>query len=191
MGCPQRQRLHPEGLLLAIALGGLSLAPSAQAGPLARRAQERRACQEFAGKLQQASTNPAAAQQVYQQGVLALVARFGENPCTDIPAPAAAAAPAAPPAGAATANPAPAPAGSTPASSAPASGSHSAGSAATGTPPPASAQQQQACQQFAARLQAAAASGGAAAAQQTYTKGIQTLSGMYGANPCPAIRPPQ
>lgn len=180
MGRPQPKRLHPGGALLLIALGGISLASAAEAGPLARRAQERRACQEFAGKLQQASANPATAQQVYQQGVLALVARFGENPCTDIPAPAAAAAPAAPPAGAAT----------TPAPTTPAAGSTSSGAAAPGGQP-ASAQQQQACQQFAARLQQAAASGGTAAAQQTYSKGLQTLSGLYGANPCPAIRAPQ
>lgn len=77
-------------LLLATGLGLLS-APETQAGPLLRRAQERRACQEFAGKLQAASGNPQQAQLVYQQGVLKLVETFGENPCGDIPAPTAAA----------------------------------------------------------------------------------------------------
>jgi hypothetical protein len=64
-------------------------ATTAEAGPIVRRAQERRACQEFAGKLQAASGNPQQAQMVYQQGVLRLVEQFGENPCGDIPAPAA------------------------------------------------------------------------------------------------------
>jgi hypothetical protein len=83
-------------LLLATGLGLLS-APETQAGPLLRRAQERRACQEFAGKLQAASGNPQQAQLVYQQGVLKLVETFGENPCGDIPAPTAAAPAPAPP----------------------------------------------------------------------------------------------
>jgi hypothetical protein len=129
-----------------------------------RRIEERRACQEFASKLQAASGNPAMAQQVYQQGVLKLVAKFGENPCGDIPAPAPAPAPAAP---------------STP--TAPAS---------TGSSKPPSAQQQQACQEFASKIQSAAASGGASAAQQTYTMGTQKLTGMFGPNPCPNVKAP-
>lgn len=151
-------------LLLAGALSalGATLPGSAEAGPMVRRTQERRACQEFATKLQQAGGNPAMAQQVYQQGVLQLVARFGENPCGDIPAPTATA-------------PATAPAATAPAS----------------TTPAVSTQQQQACQQFAGKVQAAASSGGAAAAQQTYNMGLQKLTGMFGANPCPSVRPPQ
>jgi hypothetical protein len=82
-------------LLLTLSAGlGLWSADPAQAGPLVRRAQERRACQEFASKLQGASGNPQQAQLIYQQGVLKLVEQFGENPCGDIPAPTAAAAPA-------------------------------------------------------------------------------------------------
>lgn len=92
-------------LLLATGLGLLS-APETQAGPLLRRAQERRACQEFAGKLQAASGNPQQAQLVYQQGVLKLVETFGENPCGDIPAPTAAAPAPATPAPATTPQPA-------------------------------------------------------------------------------------
>lgn len=84
-----------SALLIAASVG--SLAPlDAQAGPLLRRAQERKACQEFAGKLQAASGNPQQAQLVYQQGVLKLVETFGENPCGDIPAPTTAAPAAAP-----------------------------------------------------------------------------------------------
>jgi hypothetical protein len=100
-------------------------APTALAGPIVRRAQERRACQEFAGKLQAASGNPQQAQMVYQQGVLKLVEKFGENPCGDIPAPAAPSE------------------GTTPAASpeAPATSSNP--------------QQAQACQEFAGKLQAA------------------------------------
>jgi hypothetical protein len=162
-------------LVLLTSLMPAALPDGAQAGPLIRRAQERRACQEFAGKLQQAGGNPAMAQQIYQQGVLQLVSRFGENPCTDIPAPVTASATAS--------TPAAAPASAT------------AGAAASGAPPTAgpapSAQQQQACQQFAGKLQAAAASGGSAAAQQTYAMGLEKLSGMFGANPCPAVKPPQ
>lgn len=204
MGLPRSPfRLLLPALLLP-ALASLLTPPAAQAGPLVRRAQERRACQEFAGKLQQASGNPAMAQQVYQQGVLQLVQRFGENPCGDIPAPmATSGTPAAPTAPAASA-PAAAPAG-TPATpsgtAAPGGSSAKAGSAAPAsataqpstTAPAAapSAQQQQACQQFASKLQAAAASGGAAAAQQTYAMGLQKLTGMFGSNPCPAVRPPQ
>ncbi len=83
-------RLTIPALLLLSATGlGLIAAPESQAGPLLRRAQERKACQEFAGKLQAASGNPQQAQLVYQQGVLKLVETFGENPCGDIPAPTA------------------------------------------------------------------------------------------------------
>jgi len=166
-------------------IGGLltaALPGPAAAGPLARRVQERKACQEFATKLQQSNGNTAAAQQVYQQGVLQLVARFGENPCSDIPAPTAS--------GVTTPTATPAP---TATSAAPAATTTSAptGSPATpaGTTP--SAQQQQACQQFAGKIQAASASGGAAAAQQTYAMGLQKLTGMFGSNPCPSVRPPQ
>ena len=92
------RRTIPLLLLLAAGLAPLALAPpNVQAGPLLRRAQERKACQEFAGKLQAASGNPQQAQLVYQQGVLKLVETFGENPCGDIPAPTAVA-PAATPA---------------------------------------------------------------------------------------------
>ncbi len=123
-------RPFPRGLvpvLLLLAAGLLPLAPlNAQAGPLLRRAQERKACQEFAGKLQAASGNPQQAQLVYQQGVLKLVETFGENPCGDIPAPAATPAPAAP-----------------------------AAPAATTSPAPANPQQSQACQEFASKLQGA------------------------------------
>ena len=84
------RRTIPLLLLLAAGLAPLA-PPNAQAGPLLRRAQERKACQEFAVKLQTASANPQQAQLVYQQGVLKLVATFGENPCGDIPAPTAAA----------------------------------------------------------------------------------------------------
>jgi hypothetical protein len=169
-------------LLLAGALSalGATLPGSAEAGPMVRRAQERRACQEFATKLQQAGGNPAMAQQVYQQGVLQLVARFGENPCGDIPAPTATA-PATAPA---------APASAPPASTAPAS-SPARTAAPAATTPAVSTQQQQACQQFAGKVQASASSGGAAAAQQTYSMGLQKLTGMFGANPCPSVRPPQ
>ena len=120
------RRTIPALLLLLAAGLGLLAAPESQAGPLLRRAQERKACQEFAGKLQAASGNPQQAQLVYQQGVLKLVETFGENPCGDIPAPTAAA---------------PAPAPATPA-------------AATITQP-ANPQQAQACQEFAGKLQAA------------------------------------
>lgn len=196
------RRLRPLPLLLLAGVLSAALPGPAAAGPLIRRTQERRACQEFAGKLQQASGNPAMAQQVYQQGVLQLVQRFGENPCGDIPAPTASGAPATPPAGgsAATATPstpaAPAPTGATSAptgTTAPSSTAPAASAAASTSPaaPAASAQQQQACQQFAGKLQAAAASGGAAAAQQTYAMGLQKLTGMFGSNPCPNVRAPQ
>ena len=82
------RRTIPVLLLLAAGLAPLA-PPNAQAGPLLRRAQERKACQEFAVKLQTASANPQQAQLVYQQGVLKLVETFGENPCGDIPAPTA------------------------------------------------------------------------------------------------------
>ena len=143
------------GVVSTAAVAAAILPQPAQAGPLMRRVEQRRACQEFASKLQAASANPVMAQQVYQQGVLQLVAQFGENPCTDIPAPA------------------PAPTSSEPPSKQP------------------SAEQQQACQQFAGKLQAAAASGGSAAAQQTYAMGTQKLTGMFGPDPCPAVKPPQ
>ena len=92
-------------VLLLLAAGLAPLAPlDAQAGPILRRAQERKACQEFAGKLQGASGNPQQAQLVYQQGVLKLVETFGENPCGDIPAPVASA-PATAPSSAKSANP--------------------------------------------------------------------------------------
>ena len=113
-------------LLLLLAAGLATLAPpNVQAGPLLRRAQERRACQEFAGKLQTASGNPQQAQLVYQQGVLKLVETFGENPCGDIPAPTATA----------------------PATAAPAA----APTATKSTNP----QQAQACQEFESKLQGA------------------------------------
>ena len=153
------------GGLLAAALPG-----PAAAGPLARRIQERKACQEFATKLQQTNGNTAAAQQVYQQGVLQLVARFGENPCGDIPAPMASGI--ATPATTSTTTPSPSASPATPAGATP------------------SAQQQQACQQFAGKIQAASASGGAAAAKQTYAMGLQKLTGMFGSNPCPSVKPP-
>lgn len=98
--------LRTVPVLLLLAAGLASLAPlEAQAGPILRRAQERKACQEFAGKLQAASGNPQQAQLVYQQGVLKLVETFGENPCGDIPAPVAAAPAPAPAAAAKPANP--------------------------------------------------------------------------------------
>ena len=161
---------RPTAVLLLLLSGGLSLvamAPTAQAGPLLRRVQERKACQEFAGKLQAASGNPQQAQLVYQQGVLTLVEQFGENPCSDIPAPTASTAP-----GAAT----PAPSPATPAAAAPAAAA------------PANPQQAQACQEFAGKLQAA--QGNPAQAQQIYTMGSQKLSGMFGPNPCPNVAKP-
>ncbi len=174
--------------LLPLLLGSwLAPAPS-QAGPIARRYQERKACETFAGKLKEASGNPALAQQVYQQGVLALVAKFGENPCPEIPAPLAAAAIVAPAgapavvrpvAPAAAANPVVAPA--------------VAPAGAPAAIPPAtrpSAEQQQACTTFASKLSEAAASGGAVQARQVFTMGTQKLTGMFGPNPCPAVKPP-
>ena len=148
-------------VLLLLAAGLAPLAPpNAQAGPLLRRAQERKACQEFAGKLQAASSNPQQAQLVYQPGVLKLVETFGENPRGDIPAPTAAA----------PATPAPAPV------------------TAAVTAKPANPQQAQACQEFASKLQGA--QGNPAQAQQIYAMGSQKLSGMFGPNPCPNLPKP-
>ena len=168
---------------------GASLLPApSQAGPIARRFQERKACETFAGKLKEASGNPAMAQQIYQQGVLALVAKFGENPCGDIPAPVAVApgtavaAPVVAPVGAPAAAPAVAPA--VVPTAAPAV--RPAAPAAAAAP---SAEQQQACTTFASKLSAAAASG-AAQAQQVYAMGTQKLTGMFGPNPCPAVKAP-
>jgi hypothetical protein len=54
-------------VLLLLAAGLAPLAPlDVQAGPILRRVQERKACQEFAGKLQAASGNSQQAQLVYQ-----------------------------------------------------------------------------------------------------------------------------
>ena len=150
--------------LLLLAAGLAPLAPlDAQAGPILRRAQERKACQEFAGKLQATSGNPQQAQLVYQQGVLKLVETFGENPCGDIPAPVASA-------------PAPAPAAAVSPVTAPASSKK------------ANPQQAQACQEFAGKLQGA--QGNPAQAQQIYAMGTQKLSGMFGPNPCPNVPKP-
>ncbi len=200
MATPRFPLLRPLPLLLLAAALSAALPAPAAAGPLVRRAQERRACQEFAGRLQQASGNPAMAQQVYQQGVLQLVQRFGENPCGDIPAPSASsAAPAGTPTASGTAptstpastTAAPTGAATPPAAPTAASGTAAGAASSAGASPAASAQQQQACQQFAGKLQAAAASGGAAAAQQTYAMGLQKLTGMFGSNPCPNVRAPQ
>ncbi|MEB3233813.1 MAG: hypothetical protein VKM98_00155 [Cyanobacteriota bacterium] len=163
-------RLLRPALLLVLAANLVCVLrpPGAEAGPLLRRAQERKACQEFAGKLQAASGNPQQAQMVYQQGVLKLVETFGENPCSDIPAPAASATPNATPATA----PVTAPATTAPAKAAPAS----------------NPQQAQACQEFASKLQAA--QGNPQQAQQIYAMGSQKLSGMFGPNPCPNVPKP-
>ena len=148
------------------------LPPSAaQAGPLLRRAQERKACEEFAGKLQAAS-NPQQAQMIYQQGVLKLVETFGNNPCGDIPAPVVTSAPTTAP----TAAPATTPASSKPTTS-------TAPAAAPSNP-----QQAQACQEFASKLQAA--QGNPSQASQIYAMGTQKLTGMFGPNPCPNIAKP-
>jgi hypothetical protein len=153
-------------VLLLLAAGLAPLTPlDVQAGPILRRVQERKACQEFAGKLQAASGNSQQAQLVYQQGVLKLVETFGENPCRDIPAPVAAA-PATAPAPAAAVSPVTTPA----------------------TAKPANPQQAQACQQFAGKLQGA--QGNPAQAQQIYAMGTQKLSGMFGPNPCPNVPKP-
>ena len=163
------RRLGPSVLLLAAttmvsaSLVAVLHPPMAQAGPLLRRAQERKACQEFAGKLQAASGNPQQAQMIYQQGVLKLVETFGENPCGDIPAPAAT------PAAAPAAAPATAPAAAKPAASS-------------------NPQQAQACQEYASKLNAA--QGNPSQAQQIYAMGTQKLTGMFGPNPCPNIPKP-
>lgn len=161
-------RLHTPALaaLVGSSLAALAVIPApTEAGPLLRRAQERRACQEFAGKLQAASGNPQQAQMVYQQGVLKLVEQFGENPCSDIPAPTAPATPAP-----AAANPGPSNTGT------------------MAAPKPTNPQQAQACQEFAGKLQAA--QGNPAQASQIYTMGNQKLSGMFGPNPCPNVPRP-
>ena len=163
--------------LLALVLASALGIPQAQAGPLVRRYQERQACQQFAGKLQAVSGNPQQAQYVYQQGVLKLVETFGENPCTDIPAPTAAAPTAAPgvaPVAAPVATPKAVVPGTAPVTAAPAN--------------PANPEQQQACQQFAAKLQGA--SGNPSQAQQIYAMGTQKLTGMFGPNPCPQVSAP-
>ena len=156
--------------LLALVLASALEIPQAQAGPLVRRYQERQACQQFAGKLQAVSGNPQQAQYVYQQGVLKLVETFGENPCTDIPAPTAAA-PGVAPVAAPVATPKAVVPATTPV-----------------TATPANPEQQQACQQFAAKLQGA--SGNPSQAQQIYAMGTQKLTGMFGPNPCPQVSAP-
>ncbi|MCX5949384.1 MAG: hypothetical protein NTY67_14825 [Cyanobacteria bacterium] len=163
-----------------LALGASLLPAPVQAGPIARRYQERKACETFAGKLKEASGNPAMAQQIYQQGVLALVAKFGENPCGDIPAPVAVA----PGTGAAVVAPAGAPA------AAPAVRPAAPAAAAPAASAAPSAEQQQACSTFASKLTQAAASGGAAQAKQVFSMGTQKLTGMFGPNPCPAVKAP-
>jgi hypothetical protein len=177
----RRRPVQRLGLgLLQLLCFSPTLLPPAQAGPLLRRAQERRACQEFAGRLQAASGNPQQAQQVYQQGVLALVQQFGDNPCTAIPAPVAT-----PTATSPATAPAPGPAAATPAATTPAA---AAPAAATPAAAPANPQQTQACQEFASKLQAAR--GNPAQAQQIYAMGTQKLSGMFGPNPCPQVSAP-
>jgi len=179
LAIPQASAL-PLPLLLILPLLQLAPIPAASAGPLLRRAESRRACQEFAGKLQAVSGNPQQAQVVYQQGVLKLVQQFGSNPCTDIPAPAATAAPApvSAPVTAPISTPAvPATTPQVPAAAAPAA-------------KPASSQQQQACTTFASKLQTATASGNKAQAQQIYRQGLERLTANFGANPCPAVKPP-
>ena len=154
-------------LLLSANLAAGLASPGAQAGPLLRRAQERKACQEFASKLQAASGNPQQAQLIYQQGVLKLVETFGENPCGDIPAPAA----------------------TTTAPAAPAAATPTPAAAAKSAPAPSSnPQQAQACQEFAAKLQAS--QGNPSQAQQIYAMGTQKLTGMFGPNPCPNVPKP-
>ncbi len=179
--CQSRGRSITSSLaslgFVTLALGASLLPAPSQAGPIARRYQERKACETFAGKLKEASGNPAMAQQIYQQGVLALVAKFGENPCGDIPAPVAVAP------GAAVAAPVVAPVGAPAAAPA----VRPAAPAAAAAP---SAEQQQACSTFASKLSAAAASGGAAQAKQVYAMGTQKLTGMFGPNPCPAVKAP-
>jgi hypothetical protein len=189
---PQPQRQARATWLLPLLLGASLLPAPSQAGPIARRYQERKACETFAGKLKQASGNPAMAQQIYQQGVMDLVAKFGENPCGDIPAPVAVAPGAAPtpahPVGApASAAPVGAPAAAPAVVPAAAPAVRPAAPAAAAAP---SAEQQQACNTFASKLSQAAASGGAAQAKQVYAMGTQKLTGMFGPNPCPAVKAP-
>lgn len=154
---------HLALLAAASLLAGSWLPAPATAGPLRRRLEERQACQTFAGQLRQASGNPQQAQQVYQQGVLKLVETFGNNPCTDIPAPAAAQ-PSAAPGG--QPNPTPA--------------------AASPTNP----QQAKACADFAAKLQAAQASGDRAQAQRVYQMGSEKTAAAFGAHACPNVKAP-
>lgn len=196
---PQPHRQARATWLLPLLIGASLLPAPSQAGPIARRYQERKACETFAGKLKQASGNPAMAQQVYQQGVLALVAKFGENPCGDIPAPLAVAPGAAPPPARPVGAPTPtsaAPVGAPAAAPAvvPAAAPAVRPAAPAATAPAASAapsaEQQQACNTFASKLSAAAASGGAAQAKQVYAMGTQKLTGMFGPNPCPAVKAP-
>lgn len=162
-------------MLLAI-----GFAPAAtEAGPLRRRIEERQACQNFAGQLRQASGNPQQAQQVYQQGVLKLVETFGNNPCTDIPAPTAAAVTPAAPAAA----PAPAPAAATPTTPVQANPKPA-------TSQPANPQQSKACADFAAKLQAAQASGDQAQAQRVFQMGSEKTAAAFGPNACPNVKAP-
>ena len=155
------QRIAPwlatGGVLFSIAA-----APS-YGGPVVRHIQERKACQQFAEKLEAASGNPQQAQLIYQQGVLKLVAKFGTNPCGDIPVPTAIVpgTPAAP-----TLKLAGVPAVSP------------------------SAQQLDACKTFASKLSAASASGGTGQAKQVYVMGLDKLTGMFGPNPCPGVVAP-
>ena len=172
--------------LLTLLLGASLLPAPSQAGPVARRYQERKACETFAGKLKEANGNPAMTQKIYQQGVLDLVAKFGTNPCGDIPAPVAA-----PAAGTGVAAPVVAPVRAPAAAPALAP---TAGPAVSPVAPAAaakpSAEQQQACSTFASKLREAAASGGAAQAKQVFSMGTQKLTGMFGPNPCPAVKAP-
>jgi len=72
---------------LGAVAAGIAQLPSAEAGPLVRRAQERRACQEFAGQLQAAQGNPQQARQIYAMGSQKLSGMFGPNPCPQVSAP--------------------------------------------------------------------------------------------------------
>ena len=75
-------------LLIGSCLGVMASIPApGEAGPLLRRAQERKACQEFAGKLQAAQGNPAQAQQIYAMGSQKLSGMFGPNPCPNVTKP--------------------------------------------------------------------------------------------------------
>ncbi len=157
-------RRRRDACAASLCAGLLLSALSAEAGPLLRRAQERRACQDFAGRLQAVGGNAQQAQQVYQQGVLKLVEQFGYNPCGDIPAPAATQAP-------------------NPTTANPAAPTPNPSSSATVSP-----EQRQACQQFGAKLQAA--QGNPAQARQIYAMGIEKLSGRFGPDPCPGLPKP-